>query len=423
MHRTLRLPISLVLLLVLQAGRAQDHVLAHGIGGALLPSRATLMRIPSEVWKGLPNGPRPPASVDLRPWLPPPGDQGHQNACVAFALAYGLKSFQETTQHGTHTVFSPTFAYNLSKAEFDSTDATCMGSNFDKVLSILVEQGCCTWDQLPYDTSSTACFHPVPPTLFQAAAPHTLASPMRVAPGNTEQLRYHLAQRTPVAFAMGIDTAFKYGGLRAGRAGKPFRWVPACAASMPGSHAMLVVGYNDADSTFLVMNSWGTTWGEGGFCRIRYDVFDCHVTEAYVAFDALEGRAAAQTHVVDDKGAEDRVRIKVRVGEAMVVHDLEIGLLLASTDGDRVRVTVNDGQDEGPSNTLDLHRDHTVQVQRGGDLVVVDYVRRSWFKRQRNKRAHIAVRVLHDTRDANVERTLVRAERISSARRALLNAR
>jgi C1A family cysteine protease len=38
-----------------------------------------------------------------------------------------------------------------------------------------------------------------------------------------------------------------------------------------GGHAVLIVGYNDDEQYFIVKNSWGTGWGEGGFFRISYD--------------------------------------------------------------------------------------------------------------------------------------------------------
>jgi C1A family cysteine protease len=37
-----------------------------------------------------------------------------------------------------------------------------------------------------------------------------------------------------------------------------------------GGHAILIVGWDDAESAFVVKNSWGTGWGESGFFKIAY---------------------------------------------------------------------------------------------------------------------------------------------------------
>jgi uncharacterized tellurite resistance protein B-like protein len=34
---------------------------------------------------------------------------------------------------------------------------------------------------------------------------------------------------------------------------------------------MLCVGYSDPDKVFVVRNSWGTSWGDAGYCYIPYD--------------------------------------------------------------------------------------------------------------------------------------------------------
>ncbi len=43
--------------------------------------------------------------------------------------------------------------------------------------------------------------------------------------------------------------------------------------TIPGDrgHAVLIVGYNDAEEYFKTKNSWGEAWGESGYFRISYD--------------------------------------------------------------------------------------------------------------------------------------------------------
>lgn len=35
-------------------------------------------------------------------------------------------------------------------------------------------------------------------------------------------------------------------------------------------HSLLAVGYNQAEKVFIVRNSWGAHWGEGGYFYMPY---------------------------------------------------------------------------------------------------------------------------------------------------------
>jgi C1A family cysteine protease len=46
--------------------------------------------------------------------------------------------------------------------------------------------------------------------------------------------------------------------------------MPAKSEKLLGGHAILAVGYNDAEQRFIVRNSWGTSWGMQGYFTIPY---------------------------------------------------------------------------------------------------------------------------------------------------------
>jgi C1A family cysteine protease len=48
-------------------------------------------------------------------------------------------------------------------------------------------------------------------------------------------------------------------------------------------HAVCVVGYSDADGCWIVKNSWGEGWGEGGYLRIAYG--ECGIDSEYPFWD------------------------------------------------------------------------------------------------------------------------------------------
>lgn len=49
---------------------------------------------------------------------------------------------------------------------------------------------------------------------------------------------------------------------------------PTTPNTIAGGHIMLIVGYNDAQGCWIVKNSWGTAFGQAGYCRIGYGETD-----------------------------------------------------------------------------------------------------------------------------------------------------
>jgi len=48
----------------------------------------------------------------------------------------------------------------------------------------------------------------------------------------------------------------------------------ATRLSPPGYHCICVVGYDDGQQCWILKNSWGTSWGESGFMRMKYGQAD-----------------------------------------------------------------------------------------------------------------------------------------------------
>jgi len=46
--------------------------------------------------------------------------------------------------------------------------------------------------------------------------------------------------------------------------------MPSRSEHVVGGHAVLAVGYHDAQSRFRVRNSWGTEWGVKGYFTMPY---------------------------------------------------------------------------------------------------------------------------------------------------------
>src|SRR5690606_5227844 len=116
---------------------------------------------PADQLQGIPlastpySGTELPSSFDLSNNLPPAGNQGNQNSCVAWAVGYAYKSYQEKKEEessylvngqlNNDALFSPSFIYNQINNGVDG------GSFFTDALNILSQQGCLKWADMPYN--------------------------------------------------------------------------------------------------------------------------------------------------------------------------------------------------------------------------------------------------------------------------------
>lgn len=219
-----------------------------------------------------------PKSVDLSSRFPEPGDQGKQNSCVGWAVAYALKSYQEGLERSWGTAptqhrFSPAFIYNQLKKTPDCTG----GTTFSDALNLLRRDGVATLADFPYREDD--CSRQPDVAVRMAARPFAIADWRRVNVQDPTEVKTHLASGFPVLIGMMVDTAFMR--LRGDVA------YAQASGKTEGGHAMILVGYSDDRGAFKVMNSWGTQWGNGGFGWIGYGAFSQTVREAYVAQDVV----------------------------------------------------------------------------------------------------------------------------------------
>jgi hypothetical protein len=273
-----------ILLLFTAFAQAQDF------GTGLLPADPEkLARMPKAPMPF--SGSELPRSVDLSDKMPPPGQQGKQNSCVAWSIAYGVKSYQEKLEEGNSyfsggylnydAVFSPAYIYNQANGERDG------GLLFEVALNLLRDQGAPKMSVMGYNEQD----YLTRPTPFQKEQ----AKKYRIAEWDAVDLNNpNLKERIfnvktmlnaglPVIFGATVDEGFNADGMAGVR---PFIW-SVSKGNIAGRHAMVAVGYDDDLGAFKVLNSYGAEWGNNGYLWITYDHFVQVVNEAYIARDAL----------------------------------------------------------------------------------------------------------------------------------------
>ena len=226
-----------------------------------------------------------PPSVDLSPGMPPPLDQGGQNSCVGWALAYAVKTYQEQLEErvpvvtpdgriDARRVFSPGYVYSQVNQGRDG------GCKYPDALRLVAEQGVAPWADMPYVEGKP--FELPPPAAQAAAKRYRIDTWRQVNVQDPRELKAHLNAGYPVMIGVKVDEGFK--ALTDGVWGAP-------SGKELGNHAMVIVGYDDARGAFRLINSWGQGWGQKGYGWVAYDHFRRVANEGYVAKDARNGPA------------------------------------------------------------------------------------------------------------------------------------
>lgn len=96
----------------------------------------------------------------------------------------------------------------------------------------------------------------------------------------------------PTAFFAYEDFMYYKSGVYSYVKGKPL-----------GGHAVLIVGYDDDGRYFIVKNSWGPNWGEGGYFRIAYSEMGTAVSFGDSTIAYVGSRADA---AVADAGTKEK---------------------------------------------------------------------------------------------------------------------
>lgn len=101
------------------------------------------------------------------------------------------------------------------------------------------------------------------------------------------------------------------------------------AGKFLGGHAISIVGYDDASQSFIIRNSWGPEWGEGGFGHVSYSDL-CGV--------------GSQTWAFQVPSAKGFVSIQSPHDYTYVANTLPLKTMSTLSGTDSLSVTVFDGK-------------------------------------------------------------------------------
>jgi C1A family cysteine protease len=202
-----------------------------------------------------------PPAVDLRSLCSPVESQGGLNSCTGNALAGALEFLERKDEVHFDDVSRLFIYYNERVLEHSvrSDDGAALRDG----IKTLVKQGVCSEKKWPYIEAKWGA-KPTP-ACYKEALEHQITSYARIH--TVDEMRACLAEGYPFVFGFAVYQSFESQEVtRTGVAP-----LPGATERLTGGHAVLAVGYVDAQKTFLVRNSWGEDWGIKGYFTIPYE--------------------------------------------------------------------------------------------------------------------------------------------------------
>jgi len=208
-------------------------------------------------------------------------DQGETSACTGFALANVVNYLLRKSKREPDASVSPFMLYSMARRydEFPGAHAE-VGSSLRGAMKGWYRHGASA--QALWTEISMPDAHPDPKRdWWQDAAKRPLGAYYRVDPRSVTDMHIALNE-VGVLYASAIcHEGWAEGFDLRGAARKDWLVPPRGATPADGGHAFVIIGY-DARG-FLVLNSWGTSWGDGGFATLTYSDWMDHAMDCWVA--------------------------------------------------------------------------------------------------------------------------------------------
>jgi len=232
-----------------------------------------------------------PSSIDLSSSMPNVGDQGIQNSCAGWAIAYAYKTYQEKLDWNWNVINDPTHQFSPSYVYNQINDGSDNGSSIYNALQLMVNQGCAVLSVMPYDLNN---YTTQPNTTQRAnAAKHKALSWARTNSGDVTAMKNELASRVPVIVGIPVYPDFNV------TTSNPV--YDNTNGNLEGYHAITLVGYDDTRQAFKFINSWGTSYGFSGYGWIAYALVTKVGGRGYVMTDIKDATVPIVTTLTMSK--------------------------------------------------------------------------------------------------------------------------
>ncbi len=200
-------------------------------------------------------------NVDLRGLFAPIRNQGKQGSCASFAVSSVIEALRRD-----HQRYSPAYLYWNARERAGKTSADSGASLYD-VIKATTEKGICIESLMPYNQD---IFAVAPSEEAKDSARNCKVIEAKTVNTTLSDIKSALEDGYPVLVASRIFDSFSetQSGFIKHPSGKELS--SGDRKDGHGNHAMVVCGFSDKEKIFVVRNSWGTDFGDKGYCYIPY---------------------------------------------------------------------------------------------------------------------------------------------------------
>ena len=204
-----------------------------------------------------------PDAVDLalRSYIEP-RDQGACGSCTGHSTT-AFRELLWATAHGEHLAdrLAPAYSYARTRIAEGSWPKDA-GATIADEMAVLEAFGVCREASMPYDADPA---EPVPEAADVEAQQYRIGEPAIVDLGNIDSARQVLAAGLPINLAIPVYASF--GDVSADGT------VPVPDPeheTLEGGHGVCIAGYDVPRRAWLIVNSWGRGWANGGLAWLPW---------------------------------------------------------------------------------------------------------------------------------------------------------